>query len=258
MLQKKSLALAIALGIASSAVYADGFYVSGSLSYNDMDDTVNDGVFTREFITGPGTTIPAGVALPAGTDVRWRTDVDSGAGVNLALGWRMDALRFEAEYAYAKHDVDRHFGVSAADIPLGSEDAGVLVSGAPGNLGISVADLVADGRGDFTADYLFVNAYYDFDAGWSLNPYIGAGLGNAWVDVDYSPSNVSIIDDDDSVFAYQLMAGLNYQCNEQLEFFGGLRWRQTDDIDVNSKLLPASFEIENESWLAEIGARWTF
>lgn len=258
MLHRKSLALAIALGLGSSAVYADGFYVSGTLSYNDMDDTFNDGVFTREFVTGPGTTIPAGVALPRGTDVSWRTDVDSGAGVNLALGWRMEAVRIEAEYAYAKHDVDSHAGVTAAGIALGNEDAGVLVTGAPGNLGVSVADLVADGRGDFTADYLFVNAYYDFDAGWSLNPYVGIGIGNAWIDVDYSPSNVSIIDDDDSVLAYQLMGGLNYQCNEQLEFFGGLRWRQTDDIDVNANLLPAAFEIENQSWLAEIGARWTF
>lgn len=258
MLQKKPFVLAVALGLCSSVANADGFYVSGTLSYNDMDDTRNDGVFTQEFITGPGTTIPAGVALPAGTDVGWSTDVDSGAGVNLALGWRMDALRFEVEYAYASHDVDSHSNVVAAGIPLGSEDAGVLVSGAPGNLGISVADLVADGQGEFTADYLFFNAFYDFDAGWALNPYIGVGLGNAWVDVDYSPSDVSIIDDDDSVFAYQVMAGLNYQCSEQLDFFGGLRWRQTDDLEVNANLLPAEFDIENQSWLAEIGARWSF
>ncbi|MFV8780823.1 outer membrane protein [Microbulbifer sp. SA54] len=258
MSQKKPIALAIALALSSSAVMADGFYVSGSLSYNDMDDTRNDGVFTQEFITGPGTTIPAGVALPAGTDVRWRTDVDSGAGVNLAVGWHTPNMRFEVEYAYAKHDVDRHFGVSAAGIALGAEDAGVLVSGAPGNLGVSVADLVNDGRGDFTADYLFFNAYYDFDAGWALNPYFGLGIGNAWVDVKYRPSGVSIIDDDDSTLAYQAMLGLNYDCSEQLKFFGGFRWRQTEDIEVDARLLPAEFDIENESWLAEIGMRWAF
>ncbi|MBB5210489.1 outer membrane protein [Microbulbifer hydrolyticus] len=258
MFKRTPTAVAVALALSSSAALADGFYVSGTLSYNNMDDTINDGVFTQEFITGPGTTIPAGVALPAGTDVRWKTDVDSGAGVNLALGWRAGQMRFEAEYAYASHDVDRHYGVSAAGIALGDEDAGVLVSGAPGNLGISVADLVNDGRGDFTADYLFFNAFYDFDAGWALNPYLGAGIGNAWVDVDYSPSNVSIIDDDDSVLAYQLMAGLNYQCNDQLEYFGGLRWRQTEDLEISSNLLPANFEIENESWMAEVGVRWSF
>ncbi|MCQ3830038.1 outer membrane beta-barrel protein [Microbulbifer elongatus] len=254
----KQRALVIALGLASANSLADGFYLSGSLSYNDMDDTYNDGSFTEEFITGPGTNIPAGIALPAGTAVGWHTDVEGGAGVNLAIGWQMDQWRFEAEYAYAGHDVDTHRNVMAADIDLGNEDAAVLVSGAPGNLGVSVADLVADGRGDFSTDYLFVNAYYDFDSSWTLKPYIGAGIGNAWVDVEYRPSGVGIIDDDDSVLAYQVMAGLNYWCSEQLSFFGGLRWRQTDDIEVDADLLPASFEMENESWLAEIGARWTF
>lgn len=258
MFSSKQKLLAIALGLASANTLADGFYVSGSLSYNDMDDTYNDGQFNREFFTGPGTTIPAGVVLPAGTPVGWKTEVDSGAGVNLAIGWRMDNLRFEAEYAYSSHDVDTHRNVMAAGIDLGGEDAAVLVSGAPGNLGVSVADLVADGRGDFSSDYLFVNAYYDFDVSWTLKPYLGAGIGNAWVDVEYNPSGVGIIDDDDSVFAYQVMAGLNYWCSEQLSFFGGLRWRQTDDIEVRADLLPADFDIENESWLAEIGARWTF
>lgn len=116
----------------------------------------------------------------------------------------MDCLRFEAEYACASHDVDTHRNVQAAGIALGSEDAAVLVSGAAANLGISVADLVADG----------------------------------------------------SVFAFQVMAGLNYICSEQLSFFGGLRWCQTDDIEVSANLLPADFDIENQSWLAEIGARW--
>ncbi|WP_066960198.1 outer membrane protein [Microbulbifer sp. Q7] len=258
MLNIKQSALAVAVGLASANALADGFYLSGSLSYNDMDDTYNDGSFTEAFFTGPGTTIPAGVALPAGTAVGWNTDVDSGAGANLAIGWQMDELRFEAEYAYASHDVDTHKNVMAAGIDLSNEDAAVLVSGAPGNLGISVADLVADGRGDFSTDYLFFNVFYDFDASWTLKPYIGAGIGNAWVDVEYNPSGVGIIDDDDSVFAYQVMAGLNYWCSEQLSFFGGLRWRQTDDIEVNADLLPASFDIENESWLAEVGVRWSF
>ncbi|WP_299594119.1 P44/Msp2 family outer membrane protein [uncultured Microbulbifer sp.] len=258
MLNIKQSLLAAAMGVASVNALADGFYLSGSLSYNEMDDTYNDGSFTQQFITGPGTAIPAGVVLPVGTAVGWNTDVDSGAGANLAIGWQMNQLRFEAEYAYASHDVDSHFNVMAAGIDLSNEDAGVLVSGLPGNLGISVADLVADGAGDFTADYLFINAFYDFDISWTLKPYIGAGIGNAWVDVEYNPSGVGIIDDDDSVFAYQVMAGLNYWCSEQLSFFGGLRWRQTDDIEVRADLLPASFEIENESWLAEIGARWKF
>ena len=54
------------------------------------------------------------------------------------------------------------------------------------------------------------------------------------------------------------MAGLNYLCSDQLTFFGGLRWRETDDIGVESSLIPANFSLEIENFIVEGGMRWSF
>ncbi|KUJ83866.1 hypothetical protein AVO43_08575 [Microbulbifer sp. ZGT114] len=258
MFSKKKLFCAIAGSVFAVSASAEGIYVSGNIGYSNMDDTDTSGSFSSEFVTGPGTTIPAGVALPAGTNVGWDTKVDSGTTFSLALGYQIDQFRLEAEYASAQNDVESHDSVSAAGIDLTGEDAGVLVSGAPANLGVSVGDLVAAGEGEFDSSYLFANVYYDFDLGTALTPYIGAGIGNASIDVDYSPSGVTIINDDDSVFAYQLMGGATYEMSEQLSLFGGLRWRQTDDIQVNADLFDAEFEVQMDSLVAEIGTRWQF
>ncbi|GAA5525820.1 hypothetical protein Maes01_02393 [Microbulbifer aestuariivivens] len=262
MFTKKKLFCAIAGSVfaasVSASASAEGVYVSGNIGYSDMDDTKTSGSFSSDFTTGPGTSIPAGVSLPAGTRVGWDTSVDSGATYSLALGYQINQFRIEAEYASARNDVKSHDGVGAAGIDLTAEDAGVLVSGAPANLGVSVGDLVAAGEGEFDSRFLFANVYYDFDLGMALTPYVGAGIGNASVDVSYSPSGVTIIDDDDSVFAYQLMAGATYQMSEQLSLFGGLRWRQTDDIQVDADLFDAEFEVQMDSLVAEVGTRWKF
>ncbi|WP_237057492.1 outer membrane beta-barrel protein [Microbulbifer sediminum] len=242
----------------STAAAAEGIYVSGNIGYNDLDDINTAGSFSSDFTTGAGTSIPAGTPLPAGTGVSWDTSVDSGTAVSFAVGYGVDQWRFEAEYSTASNDVDSHGSVSAAGIPLDGEDAAVLISGQQENLGVTVGDLVAAGEGEISADYLFVNAYYDFDMGSALTPYVGAGIGNAMVDVDYSPSGVSIIDDDDSVLAYQFMGGVNLALSDQLELFGGLRWRQTDDLSVGASLFPAGFELEADTFLAEVGTRWQF
>ncbi|KUJ83865.1 hypothetical protein AWR36_008600 [Microbulbifer flavimaris] len=255
MLRKRILCTAIAAGALSFGAQADGLYLGGSLSYNDMDDVDTNGRFTRDFITGG----PVNVLLERGTRVRWNTDVDSGWGVNLALGYQVDAFRFEVEYAYAEHDVDSHGNVRVGGVGnIDDLDASVLIEGLDTELGATVGEVVRDGKGEFSTDYLFFNAFYDWDTGSQWQPYIGVGAGNAWVDVDYKPSNVRIIDDDDSVFAWQLMGGINYLCSDELTFFGGLRWRETDDVEVRSSLLPANFDVQTESWLLEGGVRWHF
>lgn len=254
MVNKKLMLSAFLLAVFSATSQAEGFYIGGSLSYNDQDDVHTDGTFNRDYLTGG----PIDLLVPAGTSVNWQTDLDSGWGANFMLGWQMDSFRVELEYAYAENDVDKHKNVVVGNLNIDTLDASLLVEGALDDLGISVGDLVRDGRGDFESDYLFLNAYYDFDLGTQWSPYVGAGIGNAWVDVSYRPSRVRIIDDDDSVFAWQVMAGLNYLCSEQLTFFGGLRWRETDDIGVRSSLIPANFSLEVENFIVEGGMRWSF
>ncbi|UHQ53816.1 MULTISPECIES: outer membrane protein [Microbulbifer] len=258
MISKKLAMTALAAALASVSAHAEDFYISGSVSWNDMDDIDTDGRFTGDFVTGEGVAIPSGVVIPRGTRLRWDTDIDSSWGVQLAAGWRMREWRFEVEYAWAEHDVESHKNVRVGGANIDGVDAAVLLTGQLEPLGVTVGELVDGGQGDVSTDFVFFNAYYDFDTGTQWQPYLGAGLGNAWVDVDYKPSDVRIVDDDDSVFAWQLMGGINYLCTDELTYFGGLRWRETDDAEVRSRLLPADFDIDTESLIVEIGARWHF
>lgn len=256
----------IACGLAAAIVafspglvHAGSIYVSGSIGAAMPQDSDNSGSFPNGFTTGTGTTIPSGTSLPAGAPVGWKTEFDTGLFVSGSVGWAFNnGLRLEAELSHQTQDVDTHTGVTAAGIPLGSEDAAVLISGSPA-LGISVSDLVADGQGKVESTSLMLNAYYNLKLHDSpFSAYVGAGLGLADVDVDYKPSDVTIIEDGDTVFAYQLMAGLGYALTDSTTLYGGYRYRATEDIETTSSLFPATLKVENSASIVEVGLRYAF
>jgi len=253
-----SVAAVLGLTVAAAPVHAQDNYVSLSGGAAWLNDSDNEGDFTGPFTTGAGTTIPAGTGLPSGAAVGWETEFDTGFTVSGAVGRKYGNARAELEVAYQKNDIDTHSNVSAAGIALGAEDAGVLVTGATSNLGVSVANLVADGRGEVETIYLMANAYYDFAIDSKLTPYLGAGLGVGFVDVNYAPSGVTIIDDDDTVLAYQVMAGVSYDVSEAIALFAGYKYRATTNVDVDATLFAADFDIENGSQIVEVGLRFSF
>jgi OmpA-OmpF porin, OOP family len=57
---------------------------------------------------------------------------------------------------------------------------------------------------------LLANVLYDFNAGGTIVPYIGAGAGIAWVDSTWSIQS--------TVFAYQGIIGIGYNVTDQLRF----------------------------------------
>ena len=258
-----ALALAIA-GVLSGAAAAQGVgeleqYVSGSAGFNFQTDSDNDGVFTDDFVTGDGVAVPAGTTLPAGTDLGWTTEFDTGLFLAGAYGVRInERFRVEGEISYTSADVDTHTGVEAGGAALGPADTAVLLTGsAP--LGVTVAETVADGQGDITSVGYALNGYYDFPIqGTAFTVYGGAGIGIAEVDVDYSPSDVQIVDDTEMVGFYQLMAGGSYGFSDNVEFFTGYRFRQSEDAKTDSVLVPASLDIENQQHILEAGVRYTF
>lgn len=248
--------LAAAAAATAANAQMDGYrpYVSISGAASMQQDSDNSGAFTSDFVTGAG----AGITVPSGADLGWTTEFDGGYAVSGAIGARSGSWRGEVELAYQSSDVDTHSGVTAAGLALDTVDAGVLITGSPA-LGVTLGELVADGQGSIDSTFLMANAYYDFDlADFPLKPYVGAGLGAAQVEVDYSPSDVTIVDDDSSVFAYQAMAGVTYPLNDSFELFGGYRYRATADVEVDVALLPATLEIENDSHLFEVGVRFAF
>ena len=86
----------------------------------------------------------------------------------------------------------------------------------------------------------------------------GAGIGASNVKVRYNPSDVDIINDSETVFAYQLMAGASYDVSDRVQLFGGYRYRATQDVDFNVNLFPATLDVENQSNILEVGVRFYF
>lgn len=246
---------AIAVGTISSA-HAQEWYVGGSIGILSQDDSSNAGS-TGAFTTGNGApAVPNGTAVAAGTPYGWNTEFEDGMAASAEVGLRYGGgLRSGLELAYSKADVDRHSGVQLGGTVIDAVDAAVL-TGSATQLGATVGAVVDDGRGEITNTALFVNAYYDFDLGNGLQPYVGAGIGFAQVEVDYSPSGVGIINGDDTAFAWQLKGGLTWKFDPRWEAYGEYAYRQTDDISFDNQLFPGTLDIENSQSVVSIGLRY--
>ena len=251
-------ALAIA-GFATSAAAQDyDRYVSGTLGVNNQQNSDNSGQFTRPFfVTGTGTALD-GTNLGEGAEVGWETDFDDGYTIGAAYGRDYGMFRLEGELAYASNDVEAHRMVEAAGMSIDAVDAAVLMQGQETPLGTNVAQVVADGQGDIRTTYLLANAYVDFENNTRLTPYVGAGLGAGFVDVEYSPSGVDITSDGDTAFAYQVVGGLDFALNESSSLLTNIRYRGTSDVTVEVDLFPADLDVENSSYVLEAGYRHTF
>ncbi|MEL6955773.1 MAG: outer membrane beta-barrel protein [Pseudomonadota bacterium] len=252
----KFFAAALAALTISGAAAAQEWYVGGSIGVALQDDSDNSGS-TGAFTTGnlgDGSTLD----VADGTAYGWQTEFESGIALSGEAGLKYDGgLRSGIEVVYTQADVDTHTGVTLAGGDIGGIDAAAL-AGAADPLGVSVADLVADGQGDITTVGIFANAYYDFNRGGQVQPYVGAGIGFLDVDVEYSPSGVGIIDDGETKFAYQFKAGASVQVTDTWELYGEYAYRASDDIEVNNDLFPGTLDIENTQNIFSIGARYTF
>ena len=74
------------------------------------------------------------------------------------------------------------------------------------------------------------NAYYDFKLEAKFNPYLGLGLGIAEVEADTFGVDAipDVLDDHDSVFAYQFIAGVSFSALPDLDIFAEYRHMATD------------------------------
>lgn len=257
--QLRSSILLGSLLLVAGGASAQEFYVSGSLGQSFAPDVTTDGTFGRAFTTGTVTGVNPPLTLPAGAPVFWDTSLDDDLFYSLAVGLDTDFLRYEFEYSRADFDVSSHRGVTAGGIALGAIDAGVLIGGNVGDLGVSVANLVASDSGQVETHTYMVNAYYDFDLGLAFTPYVGIGLGNTTYDVSYVPGGVSVIDDESNKFTWQLMAGASYDINDALQVYASWRFRDGENHSSGSTLLPARFKLDMDGiQTLDVGIRYAF
>ncbi len=76
--------------------------------------------------------------------------------------------------------------------------------------------------GDFKASNLMVNLIARYPEG-KIHPYIGAGLGWSWGELQATGPGTSV-DESDNAFAWQLMAGVNFEITPQWSVDLGYRY----------------------------------
>lgn len=159
-----------------------------------------------------------GLAMPTDMDTEDSTEpgesfvfeLDSGLAFGMAAGYDFgNNVRVEGEIAYQKNDLDR--------ATLGGESAGLT--------------------GDISGLGFLLNGYYDFVNESVFTPFITGGLG--FTKVDVNDFKIVISDDppeshDDTVFAYQIGAGVGYAFNEKVTFDVKYRYYGTSDPEFET------------------------
>ncbi|NBU27714.1 MAG: porin family protein, partial [Caulobacteraceae bacterium] len=95
---------------------------------------------------------------------------------------------------------------------------------------------------DLTAYTVMGNVIYDFFPDSSFRPFVGAGIGANYVDVNVagrfdSPNTGFLrIDDEDTAFAWQFLGGLAFDITDRLS--GDLTYRYLDGNDISVSAQP--------------------
>ncbi len=180
-------------------------------------------------------------------------EIDLAAGLGGAIGYRWGKLRLEGFGAWRHHDVDSFDAVQLVTV---DESTGATVT-------LNDIDRFRSRvGGDTTTIVGMVNGIVDIDFALPVVPFIGAGLGAAYVtlrDVRGSVGNVpfALADDSDMVLAYQALGGVAYPITDQIIVELEYRFLTMTDPEFTDSL-GASIDVENDSHNFEIGFRLNF
>jgi opacity protein-like surface antigen len=184
---------------------------------------------------GPYVSGNLGLAIPRDSDVTDSTlpgitlDIasDSGLAVGGAVGYGIYNNRFEGEITYHKNDLDKA-SLFGADVNI---------------------------TGDTSCLALLLNGYLDFMNETAYTSFITAGLGFAKIEINdfYVPgSGLPSESDDDTVFAYQVGAGVGYAVNEKITIDVKYRYFATADLEFDT----TTVEYSGHNFLAGMRVRF--
>ncbi|MBN9319863.1 MAG: porin family protein, partial [Caulobacterales bacterium] len=185
-------------------------------------------------------------------------------GYRFAPNWRV-----EAELGYRPGDVDAVRGPTNGTLPTALCTPGVIRTPA--------AAVCGSPSGSIDSTTLMANLIYDFAPGATLNPFVGIGMGvnRGKFDVvgqfgqvpgTITAANPAIqnvtIDDDDTVFAYQALAGLSWKATEKLNVDVTYRYLDGDEFTFKSvgsaALQPGLFSGSYSDSSLTVGLRYSF
>jgi len=173
--------------------------------------------------------------VATGAQTSFQVDLDGGWAGFANIGYNFGNFRLEVEGGYRNSDIDN------------------LTAGAFGVAGVFLAT-----DGDLTTMSGMANAVVDLPIEGPLTPFLLGGVGFANHEVEISRiANTSVnFKDDDTVFAYQLGAGLAYEIGDKAALTMQYRWMGSEDYTVADAT--ASDEVEYDSHTVMVGLRFGF
>jgi outer membrane protein OmpA-like peptidoglycan-associated protein len=116
--------------------------------------------------------------------------------------------------------------------------------------------------GDVRAWAAMFNLYYDFNRGGRLEPYVGLGVGAARLNASavFNAGNDEF-DDDDTVAAYQAMAGVAIGLTDRLDLDIGYRYFYAPDAEfdgLEDGVVPTTYSADYTHQAVTVGLRYQF
>ena len=221
-----SAALTFGASALAAQSLTDGLYIQGFAGYSNLQDSDFSGTVN-------------------GTSQSVDTDFNSGFGLGVAVGkeipqWSSDTIgtRLELELSYRDNDV-----------------SGVNFSGngpAPeGNI-----------SGGVTQTSLFANVLVDFKRAGAFTPYVGLGLGATYSDLDFAYGPGVELDDSDTTFAAQIIAGVAYEVGPNTALTLDTRYARAFDVSSDrlapNGALTGTVEDDIDAFSINLGFRQNF
>jgi opacity protein-like surface antigen len=154
-----------------------------------------------------GYAFPDSVDASAG-DINGEVELEDSFIFGGALGYRFPWARVELNGSYRKFDTEK------------VEAQGQSISG----------------NGDATAAVGLFNLYLDPDLGVPVHPYLGGGIGGAYVALDTGDDAPLSIDDEAGAVAWNLAAGLSYDVIEHVTVSAGYRYLRLEGTDFSASV----------------------
>ncbi len=160
-------------------------------------------------------------------------NTQNGVNAAIAVGAKFGSLRAEVEAVYRYNPNDKFVDVNGPE-------------GADGSLSML---------------NIFLNGYYEMDLFGVVTPYVGVGVGYGTVSLNLKElDGTLVVDDDDTVYSYQLIAGAAFNLTENWSLTG--EYRYFDTITDAELTLPGGLNfVENSdirSQEVRFGIRYWF
>ncbi len=191
----------------------------------------------------------AGWAMsPASADSRKGFYIGAGVGSMLPQNSSVDEVGTANS---AKYNLDPGF---AANVAAGY----AFGNGFRTELEVAYADVdpSMDPGADVETLSAMINAIYELPTGGRLQPYIGAGLGVVRTDYDGTePLTGIIVDDADTKFGVQGIAGVSFQATEQMDLFLDYRYMRTGKLEL-AAVTSETIKATNKNHILMAGVRY--